>query len=206
MGVERELDVGGRSALGPWFLKPRSGKGVSASQLFRTVARAARETCEPEHRSGAMTYACAAGVDVGRDWLDVGLAPSGKVFRWVNGPSGIEALVARLRREGVVRVVLESIGTYGAGPGPGWVRGRGCRSQADRGPARGRGTTGQDRQAGRGADRAVCSADAGCRSPRSKRPGLRDPGLVDPPPPAAAGARSLGWPRSAPRSKRDCGP
>lgn len=61
-----------------------------------------------------MTHACAAGVDVGRDWLDVGLAPSGKVFRLVNGPSGIVDLVARLKREGVVRVVLESIGTYGA--------------------------------------------------------------------------------------------
>jgi transposase len=61
-----------------------------------------------------MTHACAAGVDVGRDWLDVGLAPSGKVFRLANGPSGIEALVARLQREGVARVVLESIGTYGA--------------------------------------------------------------------------------------------
>lgn len=61
-----------------------------------------------------MTHACAAGVDVGRDWLDVGLAPSGKVFRLANGPSGVAALVARLRREGVAKVVLESIGTYGA--------------------------------------------------------------------------------------------
>ncbi|WP_243410461.1 IS110 family transposase [Caulobacter radicis] len=61
-----------------------------------------------------MAHACAAGVDVGRDWLDVGLAPSGKVFRLANGPSGIAALTERLAREGVVRVVLESIGTYGA--------------------------------------------------------------------------------------------
>lgn len=61
-----------------------------------------------------MTHACAAGVDVGRDWLDVGLAPSGKVFRLANGPSGIATLVARLEREGVGKVVLESIGTYGA--------------------------------------------------------------------------------------------
>jgi transposase len=51
---------------------------------------------------------------VGRDWLDVGLAPSGQVFRLANGPAGIAALVARLRREGAVRVVLESIGGYGA--------------------------------------------------------------------------------------------
>lgn len=61
-----------------------------------------------------MTYACAAGVDVGRDWLDVGLAPSGKVFREANGPSGIATLVAKLRREGAGKVVLESIGGYGA--------------------------------------------------------------------------------------------
>jgi len=61
-----------------------------------------------------MTHACAAGVDVGRDWLDVGLAPSGKVFRLANGPSGVAALVMRLEREGVAKVVLESIGTYGA--------------------------------------------------------------------------------------------
>ncbi len=61
-----------------------------------------------------MTQACAAGVDVGRDWLDVGLAPSGKVFRAPNGPAGIAAVLARLEREGVVRVVLESIGSYGA--------------------------------------------------------------------------------------------
>lgn len=61
-----------------------------------------------------MTHACAAGVDVGRDWLDVGLAPSGKVFRLANAPAGIAALVARLRREGAGKVVLESIGGYGA--------------------------------------------------------------------------------------------
>ncbi|MEI9963939.1 MAG: IS110 family transposase [Caulobacteraceae bacterium] len=61
-----------------------------------------------------MTHACAAGVDVGRDYLDVGVAPSGLVFRTDNGASGIEALVRRLKREGVGRVVLESIGGYGA--------------------------------------------------------------------------------------------
>ena len=38
-----------------------------------------------------MTQACAAGADVGRDYLDVGLAQSGTVFRMANGPSGIEA-------------------------------------------------------------------------------------------------------------------
>jgi transposase len=50
-------------------------------------------------------------VDVGRDYFDVGLAPSGQVFRTPNGSAGIAALVARLRREGAGRV-LESIGGY----------------------------------------------------------------------------------------------
>lgn len=61
-----------------------------------------------------MTHVCAAGVDVGRDFLDVGLEPSGRVFRTPNVASGVSALVARLRREGVRRVVLESIGGYAA--------------------------------------------------------------------------------------------
>lgn len=61
-----------------------------------------------------MTMACAAGVDVGRDFLDVGLEPSGRVFRAVNGPAGIRKVVERLRAADVGRVVLESIGTYGA--------------------------------------------------------------------------------------------
>lgn len=61
-----------------------------------------------------MTQACAAGVDVGRDYLDVAFAPSGRGFRAPNGPKGIEAVVGRLRRAGVSRVVLESMGTYAA--------------------------------------------------------------------------------------------
>ena len=61
-----------------------------------------------------MTIACAAGVDVGRDYLDVGLAPSGQVFRAANAPAGIGRIVERLRQAGVCRVVLESIGGYGA--------------------------------------------------------------------------------------------
>jgi transposase len=61
-----------------------------------------------------MTTLCAAGVDVGRDHFDVGLAPGGAVFRAVNGPGGVKAVVERLRREGVSRVVLESIGPLGS--------------------------------------------------------------------------------------------
>ena len=62
-----------------------------------------------------MTALCAAGIDVGRDFFDVGVAPSGRVFRVANGPAGVQAVVERLRREGVARVVLESIGGYAAG-------------------------------------------------------------------------------------------
>lgn len=64
--------------------------------------------------SGGLSMSCAAGVDVGRDFFDVGLAPSGAVFRVANGALGVEAVVGRLKRAGVVRVVLESIGGYAA--------------------------------------------------------------------------------------------
>jgi len=60
-----------------------------------------------------MMTTCAAGVDVGRDWLDVAIAPDGRGFRVANAPSGVTAMIVRLKRAGVVRVVLESIGGYG---------------------------------------------------------------------------------------------
>jgi transposase len=61
-----------------------------------------------------MTTMIAAGVDVGRDWLDVALAPSGRHFRAPNTPAGAVAILGRLRRAGVTRVVLESIGALAA--------------------------------------------------------------------------------------------
>lgn len=61
-----------------------------------------------------MTIVSAAGVDVGRDWLDVAIAPSGRHFRIANKPSAIAGLPARLRRVGVTRVVLESTGAPAA--------------------------------------------------------------------------------------------
>jgi transposase len=61
-----------------------------------------------------MTPVCAAGIDVGRDYFDVGLAPSGQVFRAANGPGGVQVVLDRLSRAGVVRVVLESIGGFAA--------------------------------------------------------------------------------------------
>jgi len=59
-----------------------------------------------------MTQVIAAGVDVGRDWLDVAFAPGGRSFRAPNGAEGVRFIVERLRRQGVSRVVLESIGCY----------------------------------------------------------------------------------------------
>lgn len=63
----------------------------------------------------------AAGVDVGKLFLDVAVARPGDArktkspaFRAPNGAEGIARIVARLREHGVVKVVLESVGAYGA--------------------------------------------------------------------------------------------
>jgi transposase len=58
--------------------------------------------------------ACAAGIDVGRDHLDVAIAPSGRCRRVSNEAAGIAALVRDLRAHGVRRVALEAIGPYAA--------------------------------------------------------------------------------------------
>ena len=58
------------------------------------------------------TLACAAGVDVGRDFLDVAVAPGGRGFRAPNLAKGVDVIVDRLKRLGATRVVLESIGPY----------------------------------------------------------------------------------------------
>lgn len=54
----------------------------------------------------------AAGIDVGRDSLDIAILPIGRSFRAPNVAQGIAVVVDRLKRAGVIRVVLESIGTY----------------------------------------------------------------------------------------------
>jgi transposase len=59
-----------------------------------------------------MTTACAAGIDAGKSYLDVGLAPSRRHFRVANGRDGIEHIVDRLREAGIDKVVLEAIGPY----------------------------------------------------------------------------------------------
>lgn len=56
--------------------------------------------------------ACAAGIDAGKLYLDVGIAPSGRTFRVANADDGIKQLVRHLHHAGVGRVVLEAIGPY----------------------------------------------------------------------------------------------
>lgn len=59
-----------------------------------------------------MTAACAAGVDAGKRYLDVGIEPSRKHFRVTNAAAGIEDAITRLRCAGVHKVVLEAIGPF----------------------------------------------------------------------------------------------
>jgi len=56
----------------------------------------------------------AAGIDVGRDYLDVAVAPAGRARRMSNEANGIASLVRHLHAQGVRRVVLEAIGPYAA--------------------------------------------------------------------------------------------
>jgi len=60
------------------------------------------------------TLVCAAGIDVGRDHLDVAVAPAGRARRVANEASGIASLIRHLRAQGVRRVALEAIGPYAA--------------------------------------------------------------------------------------------
>ena len=61
-----------------------------------------------------MSLACAAGIDVGKSFFDVGLAPAGGTFRVPNAARGIAVIVDRLSRQKIRRVVLEAIGPYAA--------------------------------------------------------------------------------------------
>lgn len=59
-----------------------------------------------------MTAVCAAGIDAGKLYLDVGIEPSRRRFRVANAPAGIACLIDRLHQARVERVVLEAIGPY----------------------------------------------------------------------------------------------
>jgi transposase len=60
-----------------------------------------------------MTLA-AAGIDAGKAYLDVAFAPKATTFRVANSTAGINTILARLKRAGIRRVVLEAIGIYAA--------------------------------------------------------------------------------------------
>lgn len=53
-----------------------------------------------------------AGIDVGKDFLDLGFHPAAKPLRCANTPDGIRDLIAALTRRSVSRVALEAIGPY----------------------------------------------------------------------------------------------
>lgn len=95
-------------------MRPQAGERAAMSCFSEQSHELDGSSSRLGYGSGSMTQLCAAGVDIGRDYFDVGLAPSGRTFRAPNAPKGVEAVVARLKRAGVVKVVLESIGTYGA--------------------------------------------------------------------------------------------
>lgn len=61
-----------------------------------------------------MTASQAAGIDAGKSFLDVAIAPGGRAFRVPNAPRGIAVVVERLMRMHVRRVILEAIGPYAA--------------------------------------------------------------------------------------------
>jgi len=58
------------------------------------------------------TATAAAGIDAGKTYLDVGIEPLRQHFRVLNGASGIDDAIVRLRRAGVGKVVLEAIGPF----------------------------------------------------------------------------------------------
>src|SRR5437016_2488509 len=59
-----------------------------------------------------MTALVAAGIDAGKNYLDVGIEPSRRSFRVPNAQAGIADAIARLRQAGVCKVVLEAIGPF----------------------------------------------------------------------------------------------
>jgi transposase len=61
-----------------------------------------------------MTIAAAAGIDAGKAFFDVALAPRAVTFRVANSAAGIKTILARLRQAGIRHVVLEAIGSYAA--------------------------------------------------------------------------------------------
>jgi transposase len=58
------------------------------------------------------TVAQSVGVDISKDTLDVAIHPGGESFRITNNPEGHRALIKRLKRFDIARVVFEATGAY----------------------------------------------------------------------------------------------
>ena len=58
------------------------------------------------------SIACAVGIDVSKDWLDVAVMPGGESSRIRYTRSGLSDLVDRLRKIAPVRIILEATGGY----------------------------------------------------------------------------------------------
>lgn len=58
------------------------------------------------------TSICAAGIDIGKTWLDVALANAPEHWRLANDADGHAALIARLLERRIARVGLEASGGY----------------------------------------------------------------------------------------------
>src|SRR5882672_6974102 len=79
--------------------------------IARTVARAVKR--EPVFaRKGIRMSEEFAGIDVSKDWLDLHLLADGGIEHVENTPEGCQALVRRLSKLPMVRIVVEATGGY----------------------------------------------------------------------------------------------
>src|SRR6185437_10852377 len=98
----------------PAFLRAR-GQGGPVAWLVDPNSRSGGGFGrQPVYRTGEPMSACTAGIDVGKNFFDIGMTPTGHNFRGPNAPKGVAVVIERLRRAQVRRVVLEAIGPYGA--------------------------------------------------------------------------------------------
>ena len=58
------------------------------------------------------TITQSVGVDISKDALDVAIHPAGESFRITNNPEGHRALIKRLGRLEISRIVFEATGAY----------------------------------------------------------------------------------------------
>ena len=76
-------------------------------KVRRILAMPSKGAAVTRHGPGRLSVASSAGIDVGKQYLNVGFFPAVKPLRVVNEPTGIAKIVSVLRARGVGRVVLE---------------------------------------------------------------------------------------------------